>query len=114
MPRSRTQPAEAYPEPRVEDVHPAAALPLGEVELTGSHLGPNSFGPPAVLVDGTSAQVVMSRADRLIFRIPELASTGLVEVRTPHGASNTAPLRVARELTSGLHPVTSAAVSRSG
>jgi len=89
-------------------------MPLGEVELAGSHLGPNSFGPPAVLVDGTSAQVVMSRPGRLIFRVPELATTGLVEVRTPHGASNTAPLRVARELTSGLHPVTSPAVSRSG
>jgi sugar lactone lactonase YvrE len=113
MPRSR-QPAETFPEPRIDDVNPAAAMPMGEVELAGSHLGPNSFGPPAVLVDGTAAQVVMSRPGRLIFRVPELASTGLVEVRTPHGASNTAPLRVARELTSGLHPVTSPAVSRSG
>ena len=114
MPRPRTQPAEAYPEPRVEDVHPAAALPLGDVELIGSHLGPNSFGPPAVLVDGTAAHVVMSRPGRLIFRVPELASTGMIEVRTPHGTSNPAPLRVARELTSGLHPVTSPTVSRSG
>ena len=114
MPRSRTQPAEAYPEPRVDDVNPAAALPLGDVELIGSHLGPNSFGPPAVLVDGAAAHVVMSRPGRLIFRVPELASTGVIEVRTPHGASNPAPLRVARELTSGLHPVTSPAVSRSG
>ncbi len=114
MPRSRTQPAEAYPEPHIDDVVPAAALPLGEVELTGSHLGPNSFGPPAVMVDGTAAHVVMSRPGRLGFRVPELASTGLVEVRTPHGASNSAPLHVARELTAGLHPVTSPAVSRSG
>jgi sugar lactone lactonase YvrE len=113
MPRSR-QPAETFPEPRIHDIHPAASLPLGEVELTGSHLGPNSFGPPAVLVDGTSAQVVMSRPGRLLFRVPELVSTGMVEVRTPHGASNTAPLQVARELTTGLHPVTSPAVSRSG
>lgn len=113
MPRSR-QPAETFPEPRINDVHPAAALPLGEVEITGSHLGPNSFGPPAVMVDGTSAQVVMSRPGRLIFRVPQQGATGMVEVRTPHGASNTAPLRVARELTSGLHPVTSPAVSPSG
>src|SRR5580704_13783678 len=114
MPRSRTQPAEAFPEPRIDDVMPAAALPLGEVELTGSHLGPNAYGPPAVLVDGSAAHVVMSRPGRLAFRVPELASTGLIEVRTPHGASNSAPLRVARELTAGLHPVTSPAVSRSG
>ena len=113
MPRSR-QPAETFPEPRIDDMHPGTALPLAEVELTGSHLGPNSFGPPAVLVDGTAALVVMSRPGRLIFRVPELASTGMVEVRTPHGASNTAPLRIARELTTGLHPVTSPAASRSG
>jgi sugar lactone lactonase YvrE len=114
MPRARTQPAESFPEPRIDDVDPAAALPLGEVELTGSHLGPNSFGPPAVLVDGTAAHVLMSRPGRLTFGVPELATTGLIEVRTPSGASNTVPLRVARELTAGLHPVTSPAVSRSG
>jgi sugar lactone lactonase YvrE len=113
MPRIRTQP-EAFPEPRIDDVVPAAALPLGEVELTGAHLGPHPFGPPAVLVDGNPAHVLMSRSGRLIFRVPELATTGLVEVRTPTGASNASPLRVARELTAGLHPVTSPAVSRSG
>ena len=113
MARSR-QPAETFPEPRIDDVNPAAALPLGEVELTGSRLGPDGFGPPAVLVDGSPAQVTMSRPGRLTFRVPELASTGMVEVRTPHGASNTASLRVARELTTGVHPVTSPAVSRSG
>ncbi len=36
-----------------------------------------------------------------------------MEVRS-HSGSDTAPLRVARELTDGLHPVTSPAVSRSG
>ncbi len=115
MPRPRTQPAtESLPDPRIDDVVPAAALPLGEVELTGANLGPLQFGPPAVLVDGTPAHVLMSRPTRLVFRVPETATTGLVEVRTPTGLSNSAPLRVAHELTSGLHPVTSPAVSRSG
>ncbi len=114
MARSRTQPAETFPEPHIDQVNPLAALPGGEVELTGSHLGPNSFGPPAVLVDGAAAHVTMSRSGRLTFRVPDIATSGLIEVRTPHGASNPAPLRVARELTSGLHPVTSPAVSRSG
>jgi sugar lactone lactonase YvrE len=60
------------------------------------------------------AQVLMSRPSRLAFRVPEDATTGLIEVRSPVGVSNAAPLRVAHELTSGLHPVTSPAVSRSG
>jgi sugar lactone lactonase YvrE len=100
--------------PRIDDVAPPAAMPLGEIELTGAYLGPHSFGPPAVLVDGEPAQVTMSRPARIAFRVPEKAFTGLVEVRSPAGISNAVPLRVARQLTDGLHPVTSPAVSRSG
>ena len=115
MPRPRTQSAaDILPDPRIDDVVPPAALPLGEVELIGAHLGPFAFGPPAVLVAGHPAQVLMSRPTRLALRVPEQASTGLVEVRSPSGASNAAPLRVAHQLSAGLHPVTSPAVSRSG
>jgi sugar lactone lactonase YvrE len=89
-------------------------MPLGEVELAGVHLGPHALGPPTVLMDGEPAQILMSRAERLVFRVPEHASTGLVEVRSPAGASNTVALRVARQLADGLHPVTSPAISRSG
>jgi sugar lactone lactonase YvrE len=67
-----------------------------------------------VLVGGEPAQVLMSRPTRLVVRVPEEASTSLVEVRTASGVSNAAPLRVARQLSDGLHPVTSPAVSRSG
>jgi sugar lactone lactonase YvrE len=115
MARNRAQSAaEVFPDPRIDDMFPPAALPLGEVELIGAHLGPLAFGPPAVLVDGHSAHVLLSRPSRLALRVPEEATTGMIEVRSPSGASNTVPLRVARELTSGLHPVTSPAVSRSG
>lgn len=115
MPRTATQSGSAsLPTPRIDDVKPAAALPLGEIELTGANLGPHSFGPPAVLVDGNAAQILMSRPTRLAFRVPADASTGLIEVRSPAGASNTVPLRIARALSAGLHPVTSPAVSRSG
>ena len=116
MPRTRTPSTreESIPEPRIDDIVPAAALPLGEVELVGEHLGPHEFGPPVVVIGTHPAQVLMSRPGRVAFRIPEQATTGLIEVRTPTGVSNAAPMRVARELSSGLHPVTSPAVSRSG
>jgi sugar lactone lactonase YvrE len=115
MPRTRTQSAaEILPDPRIDDIVPAAALPLGEVELIGAHLGPFTFGPPAVLVDGQPAQVLMSRPTRMALRVPDQSSTGLVEVRSPSGASNAVPLRIARQLSDDLHPVTSPAVSRSG
>ncbi|HEY9126047.1 MAG TPA: gluconolaconase [Acidobacteriaceae bacterium] len=115
MARTPAQPVPApLPVPRIDDVVPPAALPLGEVELAGEHLGPHEFGPPAVLVDGESSHILMSRPSRLAFRVPERATTGLIEVRSPAGAGNTVPLRVARLLNDGLHPVTSPAVSRSG
>jgi len=114
---ARTPPQSApeiLPEPRIDSIDPAACLPLGEVELAGIHLGPLSFGPPAVLVDSQPAHVLMSRPTRLTLRVPSEAATGLIEVRNPFGASNPVPLRVARQLSEGLHPVTSPAVSRSG
>jgi len=115
MPRSSPQPVPpAGHLPRVDDVLPAAALPNGEVELTGIFLGPNGFGMPVVSVDDQPAHVLMSRPTRLVFRVPAQASSGLIEVRTPAGAANPAAVRIARQLNDGLHPVTSPAVSRSG
>jgi sugar lactone lactonase YvrE len=116
MPRSRPQPAQedVFPDPRIDDIIPPTALPLGEVEITGANLGPHTTGLPVVVVGTHPAHVLMSRPGRLAFRVPEQATTGLIEVRSPEGVSNATPLRVARELTSGLHPVTSPAVSRSG
>lgn len=115
MARSSPQAVPEFaPLPSIGGIDPAAALPLGEVELTGANLGPHEFGLPAVLVDGKPSPILMSRAARLAFRVPEGASTGTVEVRGPGGVSNTIPLRVGRQLSDGLHPVTSPAVSRSG
>ena len=115
MARSSPQPVpESAPTPHIRDIVPAAAMPRGEVELLGTNLGPNDFGPPTVLVSDNAAPILMSRPGRLVFRVPEHASTGSVEVRSPAGVSNGVPLRVARQLTDGLHPVTSPVVSRSG
>ena len=100
--------------PYIADVTPAAALPGGEVRLMGAGLGPDASGPPVVLVDGVPARVLMSRGSQVHLRVPESAETGLVVVRSALGESNAVPLRVARQLSDGLHPVTSPAVSRSG
>ena len=116
MARTRSQSADedVFADPRIDEIVPPAALPLGEIELGGVNLGPHSAGPPVVLVGTHPAHVIMSRPGRLAFRVPDQAGSGLIEVRSPVGVSNAAPLSVARELTNGLHPVTSPAVSRSG
>jgi sugar lactone lactonase YvrE len=115
MPRATSQSAaEAFAAPRIDDVVPAAALPSGEIELTGANLGPHGPALPTVLVDGLPAQVLMSRPSRLAFRVPEESTTGMVTVSNSAGSGNAAPLRVARQLSDGLHPVTNPVVSRSG
>jgi len=116
MPRTRTPSTteDVFADPRIDEIVPPSTLPMGEVELVGVHLGPHTSGPPVVLVGTLPSHVLMSRPSRLVFRVPEGATSGLVEVRSPVGVSNAAALQVARELTTGLHPVTSPAVSRSG
>jgi len=113
MPRLRAQ-SDTIPAPRIDDVFPPAALPGGDVELTGANLGPAGAIAPVVLVDGSPAHILLSRSTHLAFKVPDLAGSGMLEVRTGPAASNVVPLRVARELNDGLHPVTSPAVSRSG
>ena len=100
--------------PILTSVVPAAALPGGDVEVLGKRLGPRERTIPVLLVDGIPAHVSLSREERIVFKVPDSAETGLIEVRNLDGASNTVPLRVARELSDGLHPVTSPVVSRSG
>jgi len=95
-------------------VSPLAALPFGEVELSGHGLGPQNGRLPHVVVGGQPARVLMSSPERLAFRVPAITAAGLVEVRSQAGTSNAVGLNVARSLADGLHPVTSPAVSRSG
>ncbi|MGA3372345.1 MAG: gluconolaconase [Terracidiphilus sp.] len=115
MPQAASQSAaQASALPRIDDILPAAALPGGEVELIGVNLGPLTSGPPTALVDGRPAHLLMSRPTRLALRVPEPAGTSLIEVRNPAGVSNAVPMRVARQLSDGLHPVGNPAVSRSG
>ena len=111
--RIQSDPEEMTPEPSIEQVVPSAALSKGEVELHGANLGPTPNGPPVVVIGTHHAMVLMSRPGRIVFRVPDSATSGLVEVRTPGGVSNGAPLKIARELSSRLHPVTSPPVSRS-
>jgi sugar lactone lactonase YvrE len=117
--------------PIAESIFPTAALPGGEVELRGKNLGPSPNANPVILIDGSPAHLLMSRSERLAFRVPEARSdrsserpragiaTSLIEVRNSDGSSltsseTTPSLQIARELSDGLHPVTSPVVSRSG
>jgi sugar lactone lactonase YvrE len=100
--------------PRIESVEPAAALPGGEVELTGANLGAISYRRPVAMVGDMAASVVMSRGRRLILRVPQEAITGGLRILQNGAQSNTVDLEVATELVSGVHAVANPAVDADG
>ena len=62
--------------PRIEAAMPDAALPGGEIEVRGTQLGAVRSRLPVAVLDGIVAPVLLSRANRMIVRIPEDVQTG--------------------------------------
>lgn len=100
--------------PRIESVTPEAALPGGEVELTGTSLGAVADRRPLAVVDGSLASVLLSRPTRMSIRVPESAELGRLEVRQNGATSNPVTLKVGRLLTENVNPVASPAVDAEG
>ncbi len=91
-------------------VRPSAALPGGEVEITGTGLGPELHAE----ISGVRALVTMARSDRAILLVPEGTLPGNIFVRTDAEDSNSLPLNVAVPMAENLHPVANPAVDRAG
>jgi sugar lactone lactonase YvrE len=105
------------PAPIIDSIMPTAALPGGEIELRGSHLGPVEFTRPAAFVGVASAPVLLSRAERMIIKVPEALSGNLtsgLQVRQNGVLSNSVELKVARTLATKLHVVANPAVDPEG
>ena len=85
-------------------------MPGGEVHVLGSGLGPVDFALPHVFVGDTPAHIALSRAERLIVRVPNGSVSGPVTVGPLTGGngdacSNGLPLRVAVPIAQQLHTV---------
>jgi sugar lactone lactonase YvrE len=100
--------------PKIETALPDAALPGGEIEIRGSQLGANRSRLPIAVLDGVVAPVLLSRANRMVVRIPEDVQSGRFEVRQNGQHSNSIQLKIGRLLAENLHPVTNPAVDAHG
>jgi len=99
MPHTSSQSAaEAFAAPRIDDVVPAAALPGGEIELTGAKSWPARPGSAHRSGRWPARTSAHEPASRLAFHVPDQATTGMVTVSNSAGSGNAAPLRVARQL----------------
>jgi sugar lactone lactonase YvrE len=105
--------------PRIEAVLPDSALPGGEIEVRGANLGThmNSAGllRPLSEIGGAAAPVLLSRDNRLVVRVPEVASASpRLEVFRNGSRSNQVEVHIARLLAENVHAVASPAVNDKG
>jgi sugar lactone lactonase YvrE len=101
-------------DPRIDTVTPPAALPGGEVRITGHALRPSELRRPSVKFGDIEGAVVISSDDFLVARVPTGASSGPVVVSTNGHASNPQQIQVAGLITENLHPVANPAVDAEG
>jgi hypothetical protein len=100
--------------PHIEAVIPSAALPGGEVRITGRALRPPELRRPAVRFGEIEAAVVISADDFVVARVPPGAASGPVVVSTNGHSSNPHQIRVAAPIAENLHPVTNPALDAEG
>ncbi len=100
--------------PLIEGVHPSAALPGGEVRITGSGLRPPEMRRPRVRFGDAEGAVVVSSDQFVVARVPFGASSGPVVVSTNGHSSNAHQIKVAVPIADNLHPVTNPALDAEG
>ena len=100
--------------PHTDGVIPAAALPGGEIRITGSGLRPNELKRPRVQFGDIDGAVVISSDHFLVARVPRGAISGPVVVATNGTVSNPQQVKVAVTIAEDLHPVTNPALDAEG
>jgi len=100
--------------PHIDAVAPSAALPGGEVRITGSGLRPPELRRPRVHFGEIEGSVVISSDEFVIARVPEGAVSGPIVVGTNGNVSNAHSIKVAVPIADSLHPVTNPALDHEG
>jgi sugar lactone lactonase YvrE len=100
--------------PHIDSVAPAAAIPGGEVEIRGSGFTPRLNTRPVVFFGETEATLALSSPQRLVARVPEGASGGVVRVSAADHESQPFPVAVGMQIADNLHPVANPAVDADG
>ena len=100
--------------PHIDAVSPSAALPGGEIRITGQALRPADFRQPSVKFGQMEGAVVISSDDFLVARVPSGAASGPVVVSTNGHSSNSQQIQVAGLIADDLHPVANPALDAEG
>jgi sugar lactone lactonase YvrE len=95
-------------------VKPAAALPGGEVSISGSGFGVRNHTRPQVQFGSAEGSLVMAADDFLIARVPDGAEGGAVRVKMGSIESAPFPMSLGVQVADNLHPVANPAVDADG
>jgi len=104
----------AADKPLIESVTPRAAIPGGDICISGRGLSHNGHGRPEVRFGNQAGNVLLSSSRRLVVRVPEGASSGVVTVDTGTGVSAAASVALGTTIAENLHPVANPAVDAAG
>ncbi|MGC1483977.1 MAG: IPT/TIG domain-containing protein [Candidatus Acidiferrum sp.] len=100
--------------PRIDRVAPAAAIPGGEIVIHGSGFASRAHPRPVVRFGEAEASLALASENRLIARVPEGASGGLVRVRSAEHESQPHTVSIGVQIADNLHPIANPAVDSYG
>jgi sugar lactone lactonase YvrE len=100
--------------PLIEQVSPRAAIPGGEICISGRGLTQNGRRRPQVRFGNQLGSLLLTSPNRLVVRVPEGASSGDVTVDTGVAVSAPASVAVGVTIAENLHPVANPAVDAAG
>jgi sugar lactone lactonase YvrE len=100
--------------PRIESVAPAAAIPGGEITIHGSGFASRAHPRPVVRFGEAEAGLSLASEHRLIARVPEGASGGVVRVVSAANESQPHPVSIGVSIADNLHPIANPAVDSFG
>src|SRR5258708_39131737 len=90
--------------PHIERVAPAAAIPGGEITIHGRGFVSSAQPRPVVRFGEAEASIALASENRLVARVPEGASGGVVRVATDGPESQPHPVHIPPHITDHLHP----------
>src|SRR5690348_11298499 len=91
--------------PRIDRVAPAAAIPGGEIAIHGSGFVSRAHPRPVVRFGEAEASLALTSETRLIARVPERASGGMVRVCSAANESQPHPVSIGVQIADNLHPI---------
>jgi hypothetical protein len=100
--------------PRIDRVAPSAAIPGGEIVIYGSGFASRAHPRPVVRFGEMEAGLALASENRLIARVPEGATGGVVRVASAANESQPHPVSIGVQIADNLHPIANPAVDSYG